>query len=316
MSWFNKSPEERRKEAVAEQKNSGVTGNNKKRYRFKYEQAQWIAPGDAYRNIIRGALDCGLHTVNTATHAQGWSIEIRDLEFDWNPQALPENYFLFAYPYRMDVKIDASGQITGGSTWVDYAEGWRKKYKDEIFQRIDNPERAKTVYDSFYTKNDILALRLLKNNPLLIALGNVIALNYKINNEPEDKGEFGERYTAELIKPDYFGEDIPLPLKTTWLEKETGDEKTEEWMRLGGLLTEKYPEEAFRRMMRKITGIFNLEVPMNVDFSEFYRLAQPLNNGFRQMLCCGMQTQTLIKDVWFKYEDLEMNEDGKGVVYA
>ena len=26
-------------------------------------------------------------------------------------------------------------------------------------------------------------------------------------------------------------------------------------------------------------------------------------------------TQTLIKDVWLKYEDLEINEDEKGVVY-
>ena len=155
----------------------------------------------------------------------------------------------------------------------------------------------------------------MKNNPLLIALGNVIALDYKISNEPESEGEFGERFTSELVKPDYFGEDIPLPLKTTWLERETGDGKTEEWIRLGGLLEEKYPEEAFRRMMRKITGIFNLEAPVHVDFSEFYRLNQPWK-GFRQMLCCGMRTQTLIKDVWLKYEDLEMNEDGKGVVYG
>ena len=140
-------------------------------------------------------------------------------------------------------------------------------------------------------------------------------LNYRLNSEPAEKGEFGERFTGELILPDYFGKDIPLPLKTTWLERETGNEKTEEWIRLGGLLEEKYPEESFRRMIRKVTGIFNLEVPLYVDFSEFYRLTQP-REGFRQMLCCGLRTQTLIKDVWLKHEDLEMNEDGKGVVYG
>jgi len=313
MSWVT---EKKAKEAIEKQRNYGVTGNYKKRFQFTLEQEQWIAPGYGYNNKIKGVLDCGLFRTNSVTNTQTWSIEMRDLEFDWNPRALPESYFLFAYPYRMDVEIDKSGKITKGSTWINYAEGWRKKYKDEIFRRMSNPERADTFYHSFCgNPNHTLAVKLLKNNPLLIAFGNVIALNYKLNNEPEPKGEFGERYSSDLIKTDYFGEDIPLPLKTTWLEKETGDEKMEEWIRLGGLQKEKYPEEDFRRMLRQVTGIFNLEVPVHVDFSEFYRLSQPWK-GFRQILCCGAHTQTLIKDVWIKNEDLEMNEDEKGVVYG
>ena len=316
MSWFTViTPEQRTREAIEMQKNYGITGDYKKRYLFKYEQKQWIAPGYSYNNIVKGAIDCGLVHIHPVLHTQTWSIEMRDLEFDWNPQALPENYFIFAYPYRIDIQIDSSGQVIDGNTWVDYSEEWRKKYKQEIFQRIENPDRAKTFYDSLCEKNHEFTIMLLKNNPMIIALGNVAALNYKINYEPEVKGEFGECYTSELVKKDYFGEDIPLPLKTTWLERNAGDEEIEEWVRLGGLLPEKYPEEDFRRMLRKITGIFNLEVPVYVDFSEFYSLTKP-DASFRQIRCCGMRTQSLIKDVWLKHEDLEMKEDGKGVIYG
>lgn len=315
MSLFVKSPEQQARQHIEEQKNDGITGSYKKRYRFTLEQAHLIAPGYNYRNIVKGALDCGLIHTHPTTLTQKWSIELRDLEFDWNPQAQPELYFLFAFPYRMDIEIDISGKVLEGQTWVDYADGWKKKYKKALFERMGKTEHADNFYHSLCSKDDDFAVELLKNNPLVIALGNVAALNYKLNNEPAAAGEFGERYTAEFIKTDYFGEDLPLPLNTTWIQKETGDAETEEWIRLGGLLAEKYPEDGFRRMMRNVTGIFNLEVPVHVDFSEFYRLEQPYK-GFRQILSCGLRTQSLIKDVWLKHEDLEMIEDEKGVVYG
>jgi hypothetical protein len=316
MSWFTlKSPEGQAKQYIEEQKKYGVTGSFKKRYNFTLNQQQWIAPGYSSRNTIKGVFDCGLEHTDPKTFTQTWSIELRNLVFDWNPQALPEIYFLFAYPSRINVRIDTSGHITDGSTWVNYADKWGKKYKNEVFTRIENPERANNFYNSLCGTNHELAVGLLRNNPLMTALGNVANLDYRLNSEPSDKGEFGERYTGELVKENYFGEDIHLPLKTTWLKKETGDEKTEEWAHLGGLIAEKYPEEAFRRMMRKATGIFNLEVPMHVEFSEFYRLTKPVE-GFRQTVCCGLCMQTIVRDVWLKHEDLEMNEDGKGVVYG
>ena len=315
MSLFGKTPEQKARQHMEEQKNYGITGSYQKRYLFTLEQAHAITPGYTYRNMIKGAFDCGLERINPATSVQKWSIEMRDLEFDWNPQAQPELYFLFAFPYRMDIEIDVSGQVTGGKTWVNYAEGWKKKYKQEIFERMGKTERADNFYGSLRGQDDAFAVELLKINPLVTALGNVAALNYRLNSEPSVAGEFGERYTGELVKTDYFGEDLPLPLKTTWLQKETGDAETEEWIRLGGLLAEKYPEDGFRRMMRKVTGIFNLEVPMHVEFSEYYHLSQP-REGFRQLLSCGMRTQTHIRDVWLKHEDLEMIEDGKGVVYG
>ena len=316
MSWLIKSPEQKVQQYIREQKNYGIDGSYKKRYRFTLEQTQCIAPGCGYRNIVKGVFDCGLRHINPDTYTQKWSIEMRDLEFDRNPQAQPEMYFLFAFPYRMDIMIDAAGRVTQGNTWVNYADGWWKKYKKEIKEWIGDTDRAKNLHNELYGNMDkAYAVELLNNNPLVVALGNVVALNYKLNNEPDTAGEFGERYTAELIKTNYFGEDLSLPLKTTWLKKETDDANTEEWIRLGGLLTEKYPEEDFRRMMRQVTGIFNLEVPLRVDFSEFYRLEKPYE-GFRQIVSCGLHTQTLIKDVWFKYEDLEMIEDGKGVVYG
>jgi hypothetical protein len=317
MSLFGANTSEKRKKRIAqEERNRGITGAYRKRYRFKLEEQLWTAPGYALHNITKGVFDCGLIRMHPHDYTQTWSIELRDLEFDRNPQALPKSYFLFAFPYRMDIRIDASGQITGGSTWVNYAEGWKKKYKDEIFKTMGDTDRARAFCNSLSANTDrSFAVALLKNNPVVMSLCNAVYLNARINGAPEEKGAFGERYTGEVVKHDYFGEGISLPLKTTWLQRETEDKDTEEWIRLGGLQTEKYSEEAFRRMMRNLTGIFNLEAPMHVEFSEFYRLTRP-QEGVRQIQCCGLRTQTLVKDVWLKHEDLEMHEDGKGVVYG
>jgi hypothetical protein len=69
----------------------------------------------------------------------------------------------------------------------------------------------------------------------------------------------------------------------------------------------------FRNLFQQ-TVILLQASPLHVQFSEFYRLTQSVE-GFRQIACRGLRMQTLVRDVWLKQEDLEMNEDGKGVVY-
>ena len=86
-------------------------------------------------------------------------------------------------------------------------------------------------------------------------------------------------------------------------------------MRTGGLVKEKYQEEKFRNVMRQITDIFNLEVPMDVDYSEVYQMDK-VSDDFRQIRYVNLYTRTLIDEVWAKEDFLEMTTDEGGVVYG
>jgi hypothetical protein len=93
------------------------------------------------------------------------------------------------------------------------------------------------------------------------------------------------------------------------------DETEERWVRFGGLIKEKYQEEEFKRIMRRITDVFNLEVPVYVEHSELYQMDR-IRDDFRQIKYMEMNSLSLIKDTWMKSEKLELIMDEKEVVYG
>lgn len=319
MGWFEhmfSSPEKRAAKAIEEEKNYGIEGEYKRRYTFTIEQKHFIAPQYYSHYRIEGFFDCGLLWNNPSAGTQCWSIEMRNLVFDRNEYTIPEQYFMFSFPYRMDIVFDSSGQLVSGGTWIDVPDRWRHRYKKSIYEQIENKDRAGAFYDMMRSWGKKEALDVLKSNPLTGSLGTICMLNHRLNTSSSiPPGQFGELFTSDLIKKDYFCGKIALPLKTTWLRQELEDEEEERWIRLGGLDREKYQEEDFRKVMREITDVFNLEVPVHVEFSEVYQLERVRDN-FRQMKYAEMQTSTLIKDIWAKHEHIELIEDVKGVVYG
>lgn len=326
MGWLDnllseETSDKQKQKAIEWQKDRGVTGNYKKRYDFTWEQQQWLAPGYLTKHTIQGKFDCGLNGNNRQSGEQVWSVEMRDLSFDWNEHAVPETYFLAAFPWRMDIKISKEGLFLSGDTWVDYRDAWKMRYKKSIIEHIADKKRAEEFYQSLaYGGNKAdhtLSLSLLKNNPLVIALCHMVYLNYRINNqENEERGEFGEQFTSELVKPDYFYEDIHLPLKTTWLRSDVVNPDQEAWSRVGGPDEEKYQDGELMRLLRKVTGIFNLRVnDLYVDYSELYHV-EKIRDDFRQLLYAEQYLETMINQAWMKSERLEMKTDEKGVVYV
>ncbi len=310
------SPEKRAAKAIEKQKNYGVGGKYKRRYRFTIEQKHFIAPKYYSHFLIRGVFDTGLLWDNQSKGTQCWSIEMREPEFDLNEHAAPEYYYMFFFPYRIDIVIDTAGRLLSGDTWIDLPDHWRRRYKKSIYKHIENRDRADEFYRMMRSWDKKEAVKVLNFNPLTVSLGTICMLNHNLNTSPPDiAGEFGEMFTQELIKKDYFCPKIHLPLKTTWLRQEMEDEREERWIRLGGLVKEKYQEADFRKVMRELTDVFNLEVPMHVEFSEFYQLDR-LRDDFRRMKYAEMHTQTLIKGIWAKSEHVELSEDEKGVVYG
>ncbi len=299
------------------QRSEGVTGSHKRRYHFTLKQQHWIAPGYLTRHEITGQYDCGLQNTHPGG-LQTWSIELRNLRFDWNPHAAAEIYYLFAYPSRMDIHIDKDGTLTGGITPVDCRERWNRQYKNDISLRLkDDKERAGNLLRALggSRNNDKLALGLLASNPLVTALCNMVKLNYNLNKRNEQAGAFGERFTGEIVKPHYFSENIHLPLKTTWLQRQPENEDLQEWTHLGGLIKEKYREDELRKMLRMITGNQNPETDVQVEFAEMYRM-EPVTDDFLQIGYALLQTETVLTDTWVKSEELEMITDEKGVVYG
>jgi hypothetical protein len=311
------SDEKKRAARLEQQKNEGVTGRYKRRYHFTLKQQHWITPGYLTRHQMTGQLDCGLIHAG-ADGLQTWSFEMRNLQFDWNPNAVPEIYFLFAYPSRIDLNINKDGKLTDGGTSVNYQERWNRQYKKEIALRLKGDERAENLLHALggIKNNDKLALGLLEVNPLVVALGNMVKLNYNLNHCNEPAGEFGERFTGEIVKENYFSGNIPLPLKTTWIKRETEEENIEEWTHLGGLVKEKYPEYELRKQLRMITG--NQNPPTDnpqVEFAELYRMER-VSSDFLQLAYGLLQTETLLADTWVKSEELELITDENGIVYG
>ena len=310
------SDEKKQAAEIARQKNEGVTGRYQRRYNFTLKQQHWIAPGILTKHQITGQFDCGL--VNISGGVQTWSIEQRNLQFDWNPNALPEVYAIFSYPSRMDIQIDNQGKIVGGDTHVNFHKRWHTLYKDTCISHLsDANERKENLLQTFSGRenNLPLALGLLEVNPWVGALCNIVKLNAQIAQANEPPGMFGERFTGEIVKKNYFSEHIHLPLKTTWLQRDIADENMQEWSHVGGLVKEKYQEYELRKMLRMITGSQQLDTDIDVTFAELYRLER-MSADLLQIGYCLLQTETLIKDTWVKSEELEMETEENGIIYG
>lgn len=274
-------------------------------YSFVWKQMQYIYPGYLTNNRITGLCEWKLKQIESE-HIQVWTFRMKDLQFDWNPNSVAEMYFLFAFPACMDIKIDQEGSITGVNTDFDLCSVWNKTYKNELYERIAEKEQADALWEAINGENRMqLALGLLKVNPIVSALCNMIKLNHKLKYNHEPVGEFGERFTGEIEKPDYFAEGIALPLKTTWLKRELENEKEEEWTHLGGLVSDRYREDEVRKMLRLITGEQNPAVDVEVSFTEVYRMDQR-EDDYRLISYGLFQTSTRIQSLWEKAEELEL----------
>lgn len=282
-----------------------VTESKSRTYSFVWKQIQQIYPGYSIHNRITGRFEWRLKQIESK-EIQVWSQSIMDLEFDWNPKAVAETYFLFAFPSCMDIKIDKDGSVVGGATDFNLREAWNNAYGNELYERIADQEQADRLYKAINDKNSMrLAVGLLKANPLVEVLGNMIKLNYKLKHENEAAGEFGERFTGEIEKPDYFFEGIGLPLKTTWLRRELENTWEEEWTHLGGLVRDRYREDEMREKLRLATGEQAPSVDVDASFTEVYRMDKIEDD--RRLISYGLfQTWTWIKSLWSKAEELEI----------
>lgn len=282
-----------------------VTEKYNRTYSFVLKQAQRIHPNYLTNNRITGDFEWGLKQAESED-VQIWNLKINDLQFDWNPNAVAETYFLFAFPSCIDIKINKEGSVIGGDTDFNICEAWNKTCRNELYERIKDKEQADRLFDAINgSQSKELAVELIKINPITSALCNVVKLNYNLKYNNEEAGEFGERFTGEIEKSNYFFNDIGLPLKTTWLKRALSDEREEEWSHLGGLAADKYKESEMRQKLRLLTGEQNPAIDTDVNFIEVYRMDK-LQDDFRLPSYGLFQTSTQIETLWEKAEECEI----------
>lgn len=308
MNWFTKSEEKKKQEQIQWQKDHGIIGYYKRRYAFEHKLRQWIAPGYLTQHNIKGSFDIGLMKTDPKDETQDWSFEIRDLVFDWNNDCIPELYFLFDLPYRMDIRVDKRGQIIANSTWVDYNRDWKEKYKKIIFEKVKDKERADNFYQMVSASSKTMANKLLKINPLVKTLSNVAFINLQKITQPDNSFE------KEQTVVDYFAPQIDLTLSTMWFNRRL-DNQLEEWSNISRLDEDRFKRSDFKAMLRKITNMYNPSTELTLDCNELYRLSKP-DNDTKLLEYANTTTQTLIPETWVKEEWLELVLDEKGVVYG
>jgi len=88
-----------------------------------------------------------------------------------------------------------------------------------------------------------------------------------------------------------------------------------------GSFTLKSPEQQAKQYIEEqkrcgITGNYPKRYNFTLSQQQWIAPGYTCDNKIKGVFDCGLRTQTLIKDVWLKQEDLEMDEDMKGVVYG
>ena len=316
MGWFTKSKEKSKQDEIQKQKNQGIIGNYQKRFCFEYKQRQFIAPKILTIHNIKGNFDCGLVKSDRNTGNQIWSIEIRDLEFDWNKNVVPENYFLFGFPFRMDIQFNNWGTITNAETWTNYKLDWKEKYRKQIFEQLTEKKRAENFYNLVMSNSKRLSLSMLKINPLIKVLGNLVFINNLTNKGVGNTlGEYGEQFQSKEAIPNYFSSEIHLPLNNIWFRRELNDPILEEWSVISGIDEKQLQERELKDFLRKATGHSNIHLPLVLDSDKYFRLDK-IHDNFRHLKYAELTTQTLLRELWVKEEYIELISDEKGVIYG
>lgn len=60
---------------------------------------------------IKGFINRGIVAINEKEGTQKWSIEFKQVEYDWQKQCIPQLYYLFDAINRIDITINGNGEI-------------------------------------------------------------------------------------------------------------------------------------------------------------------------------------------------------------
>lgn len=185
-----------------------------------------------------------------------------------------------------------------------FKNNWDKRSRD-IEQHIADINGANRFFALVQKNNDSeeFVKQLLQHHPILNLFMQTIRLQKQlISNADADQLPF------DIVKNNYFGVDIHLPVKSCWVQKKAKKSTAEKhWINIGGLNKEQFKQAAFTNQMRTLAGQSMLNTTLQLDYAEYYRLVQPLqNSSFLDIAYGESHLETIVNDAWYKQEKIEL----------
>ncbi|WP_118976249.1 hypothetical protein [Taibaiella koreensis] len=286
---------------TAHQETYRVNGHYKKRFSFQYENRHWIS-GNMAVCSISGTLDRGLVLRNEEEGTQKWSFGLQDVQFNRDEGCIPEVYFLFDLYRRIDFKIDKEGRIIAWEIPKEDGDPVKKweALKPEIRSAIQPVERAMAFYTAIrdHITNDRLMASVLEHHILFDLFRRIGSLEQFIRTDADSPS-----FPFRLQKVDYFGKDLPLPIKACWLQKPVRQHRDYLWINTGGLDETAFKQKEYQQALRALSGNSISDTTLQLEYSQLYDVYRPfLEYDFLEIRKAESFLETAVPGAWYKSE--------------